>query len=206
MGSEIVENTKSSLEQVEKIFELMNNTTSVYLFLEILRNPGITAHRLKKRLNLMGSKIYFHLNRLKESNAILELEEVEELPNQLSRAKYDLTPWCYEQLTSGVFSKPTKENLKIYTLFQLHLGVAFLQQQIKKINQLSSKEFLNYNSTSLDLMPITIVNFVDKEVAKSLKEGIDRALEFCMTKYSNMSLSEIMKACNYGVVTGIVPI
>ena len=100
----------------------------------------------------------------------------------------------------------TEENLKIITLFQLHLGVTFLQRQIKKINKLSSIEFLNYSSTTLDLMPITIVNFVDKEVAKSLKVEINRALEFCMAKYSNMPLSEIMKACNHAVVTGIVPI
>jgi hypothetical protein len=198
-----VNTTNSDLIQIEKALEVLSNPTSAYLFVEILRHPEITAHELKKLLKIKGSKIYFHLNRLKQKTIIEETGNIEQLPNQLSRNKYQITKWLEFQIKEGILCSTSRQYLRYVYLFHLHLGNAIIQNQIKNFNSLSDEEFKEYAKSTLEMAPNNLLMFVDTEAASILKENINSGLNFCRTKYANTNLIESLKKCEYGAVTGI---
>ena len=66
------------------LLELVNEPVKINLWWIILRNPGITAKELKKRVNLEGNSIYYYLTQLEK----LQLVDtaIEAIPNSyLSR-------------------------------------------------------------------------------------------------------------------------
>ncbi|OLS16709.1 MAG: hypothetical protein HeimC3_52190 [Candidatus Heimdallarchaeota archaeon LC_3] len=203
MNTSIISVTDSDLKQVKKLLEILSNSTSAYIFVEILRHPEITAHELKKRLKIKGSKIYFHLNRLKDTRIIEETGNIEQLPNQLSRNKFSITKWLESQIKEGILCSTTRKHLRYIYLFHLHLSNAIIQNQIKNLDSLTDGEFLQYTKTTLEMAPDNLLMFVDSEAASILKENINSGLNFCRSKYAKMDLIESLKKCEYGALTGI---
>jgi len=202
MSTITVKAEKDTLNLLEQLVDLVSDPIRAYLFIEIVRNPGITPNNLKKRLMLKGSKIYFHLKKMEEYDIIegSGTEEVEYHNQQLSRRKYEVSKSIFKILNQLAFNDFINLNQsKIYQimyLLQLYLGVAFLQQ---KVREARGKNLSPSNPS------MTIMAFVDKEIADIITQGIVGPINTCVAKYKNKNLAEVIKECTFGVVAGVFP-
>jgi predicted transcriptional regulator len=198
--------SKLTIDSLNSIVTSLKDPIRGFIFIEVLRNPEITANDLKHRMNLKGSKIYFHINKLIE-NDILEFTGTEkfEYKNQnLSRKKIKVKNWILKELIINNNLRLSDELLKIVYGLQLHLSIAVLDQQIRKIDKMSGKQFAE--SFQKGEIPLSVFSFVDQEIVTQISSKITELVEICNIKYDGKSLIEVMKACNFGVITGIFPL
>ena len=192
MSTTSLEVENQTLHALEQLVDIVSDPIRAYLFIEILRNQDITPNDLKKRLMIKGSKIYFHLKKMEEHNIIegSGTEEIEYHNQQLSRRKYRISSFLIKNLNRHFadFSEIKRSNLfKIMNLFQLYLGIAFLQQKVRESVNKSKK---NSERESESDASLAIMGFVDKEIAEAITQGVVDPLNACIAKYRDMKLQK----------------
>ncbi|MHA1989664.1 MAG: hypothetical protein ACW981_00785 [Candidatus Hodarchaeales archaeon] len=203
MNTSISSASKLTLESLNNIVSNLKDPIRGYIFIEVLRNPEITANDLKHRMKLKGSKIYFHINKLIEKD-ILEYtgtEEFEYKNQNLSRKKIKLKDWILNELVISSKTELSDELIKtIYTL-QLYLSIAVLDQQIRNLEHTSGRAFTE--SLNNSKIPLSVFSFVDRDIVTQISGQISKLVEICNSKYVGKPLIEVMKECSYGVISGI---
>ncbi|MHA1983112.1 MAG: hypothetical protein ACW967_02080 [Candidatus Hodarchaeales archaeon] len=203
MSTPLSSASKLTIESLNNIVTNLKDPIRGYIFIEVLRNPEITANDLKHRMKLKGSKIYFHINKLVE-NDILEYTGVEEFEykNQnLSRKKIKLKDWILNELVINNRTDFSDELIKIIYTLQLNLSIAVLEQQIRNLKQMTGKTFTDsLNNSDISL---SVFSFVDQEIVTQISSKITELVETCNSKYIGKPLIEVMKECSYGVISGI---
>jgi predicted transcriptional regulator len=203
MSTPLSSASKLTIESLNNIVTNLKDPIRGYIFIEVLRNPEITANDLKHRMKLKGSKIYFHINKLVEKD-ILEYTGVEEFEykNQnLSRKKIKLKDWILNELVINNKTELSDELIKIIYTLQLNLSIAVLEQQIRNLKQMTGKTFTDsLNNSDISL---SVFSFVDQEIVAQISSKITELVETCNSKYIGKPLIEVMKECSYGVISGI---
>ncbi|MFW9854462.1 MAG: hypothetical protein ACFFFG_05350 [Candidatus Thorarchaeota archaeon] len=202
--------SKSSLSESKLTMESLNNIVANlkdpirgYIFIEVLRNPEITANELKRRMKIKGSKIYFHINKLIE-NEILEytgVEEVEYKSQSLSRKRMRLKDWITNELVMSNQTELSDEMIKTVYILQLSLSIAVLKQQIRDLDQIDGNAFAE--SLKSGKIPLSVFSFVDREVVDQISSQITELVKMCNEKYIGRPMIEVMQECSYGVISGL---
>ncbi|MFW9778179.1 MAG: hypothetical protein ACFFE8_04930 [Candidatus Heimdallarchaeota archaeon] len=203
MSKSTLTDSKLTMESLNNIVTNLKDPIRGYIFIEVLRNPEITANELKHRMKLKGSNIYFHINKLVENN-ILEytgFEEVEYKSQSLSRKKIKLKDWITNELVMSNQTELSDDLVKAVYLLQLNLSVAVLNQQIRDLEQIDEKAFTE--SLKSGEIPLSVFSFVDREIVRQISDQITELVNACNDKYVGRPMIEVMKECNYGVVSGL---
>jgi hypothetical protein len=203
MSRSALSDSKLTIKSLNNIVANLKDPIRGYIFIEVLRNPEITANELKHRMKLKGSKIYFHINKLVENN-ILEytgVEEVEYKSQSLSRKKIKLKDWIFNELVMSNQAELPDDLIKTVYLLQLSLSIAVLNQQIRDLEQVSGETFVE--SIKNGEIPLSVFSFVDREIVDQISNKITELVNTCNQKYIGKPMIEVMKECSYGVISGL---
>lgn len=141
MGETITKETKQ-----ENLLSLLVQTMAddpllTNLLFAILRNPGITAKKIKKSFpKLKGTSIYYYLNSLTEKNFVKV--ESEQLANtNLIQKKYYINPELFDREFVEELRAGKDRNS---TLMSLFLAQQVINNQIHKILKMNDETFSEF--------------------------------------------------------------
>ncbi|MCE7735278.1 MAG: hypothetical protein GPJ54_10400 [Candidatus Heimdallarchaeota archaeon] len=141
MGETITEETKQENLLPLLIQTMADDPLLTKLLFSILRNPGITAKKIKKSFpKLKGTSIYYYLNILTEKNFVIV--ESEQLPNtNLIQKKYQLNPNLFNKEFVDELRAGTDRNSILMSLF---LAQQVINNQIHKILSMDDETFSEF--------------------------------------------------------------
>ena len=123
-------------EIAEGMVKLVNDPIKITLWFEILRNPGISAKKLQKKLRMKGTAIYYHLQQLEESKLIhIETKQV----RNFIQKEYTISDEFVDDKESGAFKIFVKEYPKEVLLFELYLMSSMINKQIRHLTNLKKR-------------------------------------------------------------------
>ena len=182
------------------LLELVNEPVKINLWWIILRNPGITAKELKKRVNLEGNSIYYYLAQLEK----LQLVDtsIEAIPNSnLSRKKYSISKYFLESRQDGIIAKELSGQEKEILLYELLMMNSLEYQTIQNIKPMSKKDFNDQRIIKhAPFGELLLINAEDVERVKNIFEELQTiakksSLDFDLQLSSQMTTHGVIFAC-----------
>ena len=129
-----------------KVLEMLTDPVRLGIFLHIYRHPGSSSLEVKKKMNIPGSGIYYHLNQLIDAK-IVEPTEIEEVSTHLSRRKFQVAQWVVNTLEgfhTQYHQNEEKKNQKAFLLFQIYFMMTVLYQQARILENIPDSRVDQY--------------------------------------------------------------
>ena len=141
--------TPTSTYDSIKVLEMLTDPTRLGIFLHIFLHPGSSSLEVKKKMNIPGSGIYYHINQLIDTK-IVEPTEIEEVSTHLSRRRFQVAQWVVDVLEgfhSQFHQDEEKRNQKAFLLFQMYFMMTILNQQARILESIPDSELDEYVKT-----------------------------------------------------------
>lgn len=185
------------------ILDLVNDPIKIAIWFEIMREDGITAKEISKRLDLKGTNIYYHLKHLKDNKLIISKSKVVPGTNLLEKT-YNINKKFYgtEEIDLRQEIRDSPKKMRDTALFQLYLAAFAVGKQIIEITNMSNEEIkeqidnktLPFSKfilfTAQDLRKATDILFDSISSLDRIREGKDQA--------------EYEKDANHGILLGLI--
>ena len=185
------------------ILDLVNNPIKIAIWFEIMREDGITAKEISKRLDLKGTNIYYHLKHLKDNKLIISKSKVVPGTNLLEKT-YNINKKFYESeerdLRLEFIDSPKK--MRDVILFQLYLTAFVIGKQIMEISNMSTAEIKEQiDNKTLPFSKIVLCNEQDLKKATDLLTNSISSLDLIR---EGEDQAEYEKNAEYGILLGLV--
>ena len=180
---------------VERIFKLLRNPLRTALFVEILENKDITAKELIEKLYLKGTRIYFHLNKLEEEKIIVSTKHIIHRTN-VFESTYQVNKEFYKGSFEDILDEGNKslDKLKDRILFQLYLGNFLVNNQIRKIQSMTTTEFKECYPQKTTVFPqVFYVSDEDFPQFKTKFDELERLIDKSKKEVKNLVQKEIFQ-------------
>ncbi len=168
-----------------------------------MRNEGINAKQLTKKINLKGTNIYYHLKHLEKQNLIISKKH--EVPGtNLFERIYTINKIFYSNdeanLRSGFANSP--EKIRDSILFQLYLTAFAVGRQIIEIRNMSNQEIMEkMDKILLPFAKLLFINNQDLNEATDILDNLIRTLEYLK---KDKDQAEYERNADYGIFLGLI--
>ncbi|RMG37363.1 MAG: hypothetical protein D6732_06830 [Methanobacteriota archaeon] len=178
-------------EQAEILLKYLEDPIKAYIFVVILRNPDITSQEIKQEMHISGTKIFYHLKQMMESDPPLIIESGQQkVTKHLFKRKFRIS-----KITQELVKKHFRPGAKYYHLYGLYLATAIQHQQIRRVKYLMEKGEEPQGSS--------LMMFIDDEIAEELRNGLEHIFRKCSEKYKEMDRFDALRICRNAAFAGI---
>ncbi|MBD3192628.1 MAG: helix-turn-helix domain-containing protein [Candidatus Heimdallarchaeota archaeon] len=192
----------TDLQISDTILDLGKDPQKVSLWLEILRNPGITAKELKSEIKMEGTAIYYHLKKLEETGLIeTKTEQVE--GTNLVQKRFYVSSHFFDEKKKGILAKKARENPQKAELLELYLMVSLLNRRIQKITQMTTEEYKEQRARETDSFGEGF--FINKKIAKKATTKYYEVREIIKDLSSEETIQESTKKATHWAVMACYP-
>ena len=188
-----------------QVLNLVNDPMKIAIWFEIMKNESITAKELSKKIGLSGTKIYYHLNQLKEQSLIIT--EVHQIPrSNLLQTTYSINKQIFGEEETSTRADLRKDplSLKEALLFRLYQTIITLNKQIVEL-QLMDEEQVKELAAKEEIL-VSKIALVQKEHLPSVLPKFKEFSSFLDQVRQDTPPSLNASLATHGVLVGILPL
>ena len=179
-------------EIADSMVKLVKDPVKITLWFEILRNPGITAKQLQKKLGMKGTAIYYHLQQLEENRLIVI--HTKQVRNFIQK-QYNISDKFIKDKESDSLKIMAEKYPQVIALFELYLMSSLINKQIQRLTR-GHKDLDSYQDSFGELL------LIDEETVDKIREKYDEIKKLIGIQSKNKSFQEITMNASHGVIFG----
>jgi DNA-binding MarR family transcriptional regulator len=183
-----------SSEIADSMVKLVKDPVKITLWFEILRNPGITAKQLQKKLGMKGTTIYYHLQQLEE-NKLIDIH-TKQVRNFIQK-QYNISDEFMEEKESDSLKIMAKKYPKEVALFELYLMSSLINKQIQRLTRDQNEDLDISNQDSFGELLL-----IDEEIVNDIREKYDEIKKLIGAQSRNKSFQTLSMKASHGVIFG----
>jgi DNA-binding transcriptional ArsR family regulator len=179
---------------IKSMVKLVNDPVKITLWFEILRNPGITARQLQKKLGMKGTTIYYHLQQLEGSRLI---DITSKRVRNFIHKEYNISGEFIGDKESGALKVMAEKYPREVAIFELYLMVSIINRQIHRLikNQDENKDLRKQDSFGEVLL-------IDEKIVGKIREKYHEIRMLIKEQSEDASFQELSMKASHGVIIG----
>jgi hypothetical protein len=183
-----------SSEIADSMAKLVKDPVKITLWFEILRNPGITAKQLQKKLGMKGTTIYYHLQQLDEGRLIdIHTKQV----RNFIQKQYFISDEFIKDKEADSLRIMAKKYPREVALFELYLMSSVINKQIQRLTR---DEGRDSDISNQDFFGELFL--IDEETVDDIREKYDEIKELIGAKSQNKSFQDLSMTASHGIIFG----